>query len=177
MKRFKGLMVAMLAGTVMLAAPVFAQGRGGHGGGGFSRGGSFSGARGFSGGGFSGSRGFSGGGGEQHFSGHSFGAPARGFNGGGRGFEGRDFEHGDHDHGHFGGGGLGFGVGVYPGYAYPYTYGYADPYYYDPGYVEPPYYAAPAPAQACSGYYDAYGNWVPDPNCQVPPTPPSPYGY
>ncbi len=75
MKRFKGLMVAMLAGTLMLAAPAFAAGRGGggHAGGGFSRGGGVS--RG----------GFAGGGGAQHFGGGSFSAPARGFSGGARG--------------------------------------------------------------------------------------------
>jgi hypothetical protein len=65
-------------------------------------------------------------------------------------------------------------VGVYPGYAYPYTYGYVDPYY-------DPYYAAPAPAPVCNpngGYYDANGNWIPEPNCDVPPpTAPVPYGY
>jgi hypothetical protein len=64
---------------------------------------------------------------------------------------------------------------------YAYSYGYTDPYYYAPTYAEPPYYAGPAPAPACNpngGYYDANGNWVPDPNCQLPPaTAPAPYGY
>lgn len=154
MKRFKGLMVATLAGALMLAAPSFAESRGGHGGGGFSRGG-----------------------GAQHFSGRSFGGTSRGFSGGARGFEGRGFEHRDFDHDYGRRGGWGVGVGVYPGYAYP--YGYVDPYYYG-GYAAPPYYAGPAPAQVCGpngGYYDPNGNWIPDPNCQVPPPTAAPYGY
>jgi len=158
MKRWKGLMVTMLAGSLMLAAPAFASPRGGHGGGGFSQGG-----------------------GAQHFSGRSFSPPARGFSGGVRGFEDHGFEHRGFDRGYVGGGGWGVGVGVYPGYAYPYGYGYVDPYYYDPYSAVPPTYAAPAPVPACNpngGYYDPNGNWVPDPNCQVPPTaPPAPYGY
>ena len=160
MKRLKSLMVAAVAGALLLAAPSFAESRGGHGGGGFSRGG-----------------------GAQHFSERSFGGSAHGFSGGARGFEGRGFEHRDFDHrdfdrGYRRGGGWGFGVGVYPGYAYP--YGYVDPYYYGPGYAAPPYYGGPAPGPVCSpngGYYDSYGNWVPDPNCQVPPTTAAPYGY
>jgi hypothetical protein len=146
MKGFKGLIVAMLAGTLMLAAPALAEARGGHGGGGFARGG-----------------------GAQYFSGRSFNAPARGFSGGARGFEGRGI-----NRGYVRGGGWASAVGVYPGYAYPYTYGYVDPYY-------DPYYAAPAPAPVCNpngGYYDANGNWIPEPNCDVPPpTAPVPYGY
>jgi hypothetical protein len=144
MKSLKGWIVTTLAGTLMLAAPAFAAPRGGHGGGGFSHGG-----------------------GGQHFSGRSFRGPSRGFYGG-RGYEGRGFEHGGMERGYVRGGGWGFGGGIYPGYAYPYGYGY--PYGYDP------YYAAPAPAPACNpngGYYDANGNWIPDPNCGVPP----PYGY
>ena len=43
------------------------------------------------------------------------------------------------------------------------------------------YYAAPALLRLAipnGGYYDANGNWVPDPNCQVPPAAaPSTYGY
>jgi hypothetical protein len=152
MKRFKGSMITMLAGTLMLAAPAFAESRGGHGGGGVSHGG-----------------------GAQHFSGHSHSSPVRGLSGGVRGFENRGVEHRGFDQGYFRGGGWGFGVGVYPGYAYPYGDGSVDPYYYDP------YYAAPAPAPACNpngGYYDANGNWVPDPNCQAPPAAgPAPYLY
>lgn len=158
MQRVKGLVVTMLAGMLMVAAPAFAQSRGGHGGGGFSRGG-----------------------GAQHFSGHSFSAPARGFSGGARGFEGRGFENRGFNHGYFRGGGWGTGINVYPGYAYPYSYDYVDPYYYAPTYAAPQYYAAPVPAPACNpngGYYDGYGNWVPDPNCQVPPAAaPVPYGH
>lgn len=114
----------------------------------------------------------------QHFSGRSYSAPARGFSGGVRGYGGRGFV----GRGYYGGGGWGLGVGVYPGYAYP--YGYVDPYYYGPSYAAPPYYAAPpnyaapAPAQACNpngGYYDANGNFLPDPNCQAPPAA-APYG-
>ncbi len=156
MKRFKGLTMTMLAVTLIVAAPVFAESRGGHGGGGFSHGG-----------------------GASHFSGRSFSAPARGFSGGARGFEGRGFPNRGFDRGYIRGGALDFGVGVYPGYAYRYSYG--SPYYYDPNYAEPPYYAAPAPVPACNpngGYYDANGSWVPDPNCQVPPVAgPVPYGY
>jgi hypothetical protein len=53
--------------------------------------------------------------------------------------------------------------GFYAGYGYP--YGYA----YDPG-----YYYGPAPQACPNGYYDRYGNWVPDPRCysygpQYPP--------
>lgn len=133
MKRFKGLMVAMVAGALMLAAPSFAESRGGHGGGGFSRG------------------------------------------RGARGFEGRGFEHRDFYRGYRRGGGWGFGVGVYPRYAYP--YGYVSPYSYGPGYAAP-YYGGPAPVcNPNGGYYDSYGNWVPDPNCQVPPASAGPYGY
>lgn len=149
MKRFKGLMVTMLAGTLMLAAPGFAESRGGRGGG-FSH----------SGGAHSGERAFRG--------------PGRGFSGGARGFEGHGFEHRGFDRDDFRGGGWGVGVGVYPRYAYPYDYGYVDPYY-----AAPPYPAAPAPVPACNpngGYYDAYGNWVPDASCQIPPAP-APYGY
>jgi hypothetical protein len=154
MKRIEGLMVAVLAGALVLAVPSFAQSRGGHAGGGFSHGA-----------------------GAQHFSGHSYYGPARGFSSGGRNFEGRGFEHRGFNQGYFRGNA--WGVGVYPGYAYP--YGYSSPYYYDPNYAVPPYYAAPAPAPVCSpngGYYDANGNWVPDPNCQGSPgVAPTPYGY
>jgi len=42
-------------------------------------------------------------------------------------------------------------------------------------------YATPTPSPACNpngGYYDANGNWVPDPNWQVlPAAAPAPYGY
>ncbi len=145
MKRFKNLGIALLAGTLMVAAPAFAQSRGGHGGG-FSRGG-----------------------GAQHFSGRSYSRPARGFEG--RGFSGRGYEHRDFGRGYYRGGGWGVGIGVYPGYAYPYSYGYVDPYY-----AQPPVYAAPA-CNPNGGYYDPNGNWIPDPNCQVPPAPvPVPYG-
>ena len=152
MKRFNSLMMTMLAGTLMLAGPAFAAPRGGHGGGGFSHGGG----------------GFSHEGGAQNFGGHAYGGQARGFSGA-RGFEGRGFEHGGTSRGYFRGGGWGFGVGVYPGYAYP--YGYVNPYDYNP------YYAAPV-CNPNGGYYDANGNWIPDPNCGVPPaTVPPPYGY
>ena len=158
MKRPKGWMVKMLAGTLMLAVPAFAAP---HGGGGYSRGGGGS-SRG-AGSQHSGSA-------AQHFSGggagRSFRAPARGFSGGERDFD-RDDYRGGFDRG--GGWGVGVGVGIGLG-AYP--YGYVDPYY-----AAPP----PVPAPVCSpngGYYDAYGNWVPDPNCQVPPVAyPTPYGY
>lgn len=167
MKRFKGLMLTMLAGTLMLAVPAFAapRGGGGHGGGhggeGFSRGG--------------GGHGFSGGG-EHRFSGGGF--EGRRFEG--HGFEGRGEHHDfDRDRGHFRGD---FGLGFYPGYVYPYDYSYVDPYYYEPYYnpyyAAPPYYGTPA-APACNpnGYYDANGNFIPGQNCQVPPAAPAPYGY
>ena len=164
MQRLKSLTVAMMAGTLMLAAPAFAQSRGGHGGGGFSRGGG----------------GFSYRGGAQNFGGHSFSAPARGYSGPVRGFSGGGYA----PHYYRGGGGWGVGVGVYPGYVYPYGSGYVSPYYYDPYYAAPPVYTTPAPVPACNpngGYYDPNGNWIPDPNCQVPPSAPAPaptpYGY
>src|SRR5262249_24434337 len=86
MQRIKGLMLTMLAGTLLLAAPTFAQSRGGHAGGGHAGG-------------------FARGGGAQHFSGRSFNAPARGFSGGARNFNYRAPARG-----YVGGGGLRFGV-------------------------------------------------------------------
>ena len=175
MKPIKGVLVAMLAGTIMLAAPAFAESHGGgRGAGGFSRGG---GGQRSSGNSFNApARGF-------NAPARTFNAPARGFSGGGRDFDNRGFEYRGYEHRGFDRdyvrrGGWGVGVGVYPQYGYP--YGYAEP-YYDPSYAAPPYYAAPAPAPACnpnSGYYDANGNWIPDPNCAVSPeATPAPYGY
>src|SRR5690348_8609997 len=63
-------------------------------------------------------------------------------------FRGRDF---DHDRGRF----RGFFGGVY---AAPYYY-YTPGYYYNPGYLYDPGYCSP-------GYYDVYGNWIPNPYCQ-----------
>jgi hypothetical protein len=66
------------------------------------------------------------------------------------------------------------GSSLYFGFGAPYGYAYG-PGYYDPGYAyaypsysfDPGYTYGPDP---CSdGSYDAYGNWVPDPNCYQPP--------
>lgn len=161
MKGPKGWIVKMLAGTLMLAAPAFAAPRGG---GGYSRG---------DGGSSRGAGSEHTGSAAQHFSGggagRSFSAPTRGFSVGERDFD-RDDHRGGFDRGHARGGGWGVGIGVG---AYP---SYVDPYY-----AAPPYYGAPVPAPVCipsGGYYDAYGNWIPDPNCQVPPVAyPTPYRY
>ncbi len=54
--------------------------------------------------------------------------------------------------------------GYYRGGVYiaPYSYGYNS--YYDPGYAY-----VPQPPACTEGGYDAYGNWVPSPNCYAPP--------
>lgn len=51
----------------------------------------------------------------------------------------------------------GYSGGAYFGYSAPYGYAYT------PGYAYAP--AVPQPQTCAEGYYDRYGNWIPNPNC------------
>ena len=142
----------LLAGALMLATPAatWAQHRGGGG-----RGGGSPDARAL----------LAPRGGERSYSRGSQGREG-GFQGnrsfpGGEGDRGRHHDR-DHDRDRYRGG---FRGGYYGYYSAPYySYGYSYPTYpYSGSYCNP------------NGYYDAYGNWYPDPNCSYDPY--SYYGY
>jgi len=56
--------------------------------------------------------------------------------------------------------------GYYRGGVY---YNYYPGYAYDPGYYSYSYAPPPVQQGCAAGAYDAYGNWVPNPNCAPPP--------